>query len=142
MKLTQSKQSINRTLIYTGFFLLVLFINITFSASHAEAIVQDVDAAGSSWSAPNHSEVDQDVLQEKFDEFFTDWKAFMGFLAGIATLSCILAFIVLMIKLGAASDNPILRNKVMKDILVVFVSACVLGSASVFLFLLAQIGLS
>lgn len=141
MELTKNKRSINRILIYTGIFLLAFFASATFSVSPAEAVVQDVDSGGYS-STPNHTDVNKTVVQEKFDEFFKDWKAFMGFLAGIATLSCILAFIVLMVKLGSAGDNPFLRQKIMKDILVVFVSACILGSASVFLFLLAQIGLS
>lgn len=141
MKTNKSKHFFNKLFIYTGIFLFTFFLSGALFAIPAEAVVEDVDAGGN-WGSPNHTDVNKTNIQEKFDEFFKDWKAFMSFLAGLATLSCILAFIVLMIKLGGASDNPMVRHKIMKDILVVFVSACILGSASLVLFLLAQIGLS
>lgn len=141
MKINKNKHLLSKLLIYASIFLFAFFLSGALVATPAEAIVEDVDAGGN-WGTPNYTDVNKTNIQEKFDEFFKDWKAFMSFLAGIATLSCILAFIVLMIKLGGASDNPMLRHKIMKDILVVFISACILGSASLVLFLLAQIGLS
>ncbi|MBG9694138.1 hypothetical protein ABD91_25700 [Lysinibacillus sphaericus] len=87
----------------------------------------------SAWAAqPSnmHSGVNDEEASAAFDRFFSDWKMFLAFLSGLATLTCVLAFIVLMVKLASASDNIIERPKILREILVVLIVAALTGSAT------------
>lgn len=78
-----------------------------------------------------HSGIDEEGASAAFDRFFADWKMFLAFLSGFTTLTCILAFIVLMMKLSANSDNILERPKILREILVVLIVAALTGSATV-----------
>ncbi|MFY0521543.1 hypothetical protein ACOMCU_27575 [Lysinibacillus sp. UGB7] len=87
----------------------------------------------SAWAAqPSnmHSGINEEGVSAAFDRFFSDWKMFLAFLSGLATLTCVLAFIVLMVKLAGASDNIIERPKILREILVVLIVAALTGSAT------------
>ena len=86
----------------------------------------------------SHSTVDDSKVTAAFNAFYADWKSFLMLLGGIATLTCILAFVVLMVKLGAAGDNPHERNKVMKELMVVLITTALTGSATLIFALLVQ----
>lgn len=86
----------------------------------------------------SHSTVDDDSVTAAFNALYADWRVFLAWLSGIATLTCILAFIVLMIKLGAAGDNPYERRKVMKELMIVLITTALTGSATLIFALMVQ----
>lgn len=122
---------------------VMMFIMMTtFFANPLTAIAREEEGAGftmgSSSPSNKYSKIDETSTEGAFDRFFTDWHVFMSFLAGFATLSSILAFIVLMVRLANSADNPYERSKVLREILVVLVVAALTGAATVVFLLLAQ----
>ena len=85
----------------------------------------------------SYSSINDEGVKAAFDAFFTDWQMFLAFLSGLTVLTCILAFIILMVKLANAGSNAYERSEVMKQIVAVLVTAALAGSASVVFILLS-----
>lgn len=134
----------NRFMFHKQFkFILFSFILIgssfLFSETAIAAPTED-DSVGTGFSSREmytwHQQWQDDEVKQSFDLFQNEWTTFLTFVAAAALLTCILTFIVLMLKLGSSGDNPYVREKVTRDILVLLVTIAILGAASVVLALI------
>lgn len=67
-------------------------------------------------------------LQEKVDALWAEYWFYCALFVSIGVLTGLLAFIVLFIRLGANSDNPQERSKVIKEMIAVAGCTAALGS--------------
>ena len=68
---------------------------------------------------------------ETWTIIFAKYKTFIVGFTGVCALSCLLAFIMCFMKLGAAANNPSARSSAMTGCLVTGIGTALLGSISI-----------
>lgn len=69
-----------------------------------------------------------DALEKKLGELWDQYWFYIAVFVALGVLTGLLAFIILFIKLGAASNNPQERSKIFKEMIAVASCTAALGS--------------
>jgi len=89
---------------------------------------------------PIIASAEEDQFSTALNSFFSDWQLFISGFMGVAILSSVLIFIIHMIKLATSGgSHPMIRRKIMGDILVSGVTTALLGGISLVFYLLYTI---
>lgn len=96
----------------------------------ANAVVVDVDIGYAGRGDQVISAEEKSGMTLAWEAFFTQWKTFIAFIAGLGALTSVLVFIFLMLKLGKSGDNPMERSKIMRDLMICLLVTALLGSSS------------
>ena len=76
---------------------------------------------------------------EKFNQFLEEYNILLSGVWGFFMTSSVLIFIVHFIKLGRFSGQPVMRQKIMNDLLVTGVCTALLGSFGLVFFLITRV---